>query len=120
MKDRIRLEIAKFMEHNDVLTKLENGDRYCVENALTELLTNHETTLANLIFRFIEREYHKEDVLNEIEYLNEDWNSDEPEKQISLDDKTLEHIVNDYEEMLGDSEDWHFCLIEAIRRNQDA
>lgn len=119
MKDRIRLEIAKFMEHNDVLTKLENEDWYCVENALTELLTDHTNTIADLIFRLVERAYHKEDVINEIEYRNENWNGDEPEKQISLDDKTLEHIVDDYEEILGDNEDWYFCLIEAIRRNQD-
>lgn len=119
MKDRIRLEIAKFMEHNDVLTKLENEEWYSVENGLTELLTNHTNTITALIFRLVEREYHKEDVLNELEYLNEDWNEDEPEKYISVDDKTINAIVDDYEDFLGNSEDWHFCLIEAIRRNRD-
>lgn len=116
MKDRIRLEIAKFMEHNDVLTKLENDDWYCVENALVELLTDYESTLSSLIHTHLEREYHKCDLLNEIAYMNEER---EDGDKITLDDKDINHILNDYEDFLGDSEDWHLCLGEAIRRNID-
>lgn len=116
MKDRIRLEIATFMEHNDVLTKLENEDWYCVENALVELLTDCDTALSSLIHTYIEREYHKLDLLNEIAYMNEER---EDEDKIALDERDIEYILDDYEDMLGDSEDWCFCLREAIRRNLD-
>lgn len=115
MKDRIRLEIAKFMEHNDVLTKLENEDWYCVENALVELLTDYESTLSSLIHTYTEREYHKCDLLNEIAYMNEEREDD----KITLDELDIKYILDDYEDMLGDSEDWCFCLREAIRRNID-
>lgn len=114
MKDRIRLEIAKFMEHNDVLTKLENDDWYCVENALVELLTDHTNTIAELIFRLVEREYHKEDVINEIEYMNE-----YEDENIEADDNTIENIIDDYEDLLGNKEGCHICLIAAIGRNLD-
>ena len=116
MKDRIRLEIAKFMEHNDVLTKLENDDWYCVENGLVELLTDYENTISSLLHTYIEREYHKCDLLNEIAYMNEEREDDD---KITLDELDIEYILDDYEDMLGNSEDWHFCLIEAIRRNRD-
>ena len=116
MKDRIRLEIAKFMEHNDVLTKLENEDWYCVEDALVNLLTDCESTLSSLVHTYIDREYHKCDVLNEIEYINEEREDDD---KITLTDKEINRIVLDYEDYLGDSEDWHLCLGEAIRRNLD-
>ncbi len=111
MEEKIRLLIANFMEHNSTLTKLENEDWYNVENGLVNMLINDDT-LRFLIYRSVEQEYHKEDIRNEIEYMN-----DNEDTKITLTDDLLHDILVDYEEFLGDGEEWHYKLKEAISRN---
>lgn len=57
------------------------------------------------IFRDVERDLHREDVRTE--FLN---------NEEDLTDEMCEQIVEEYEDYLGESEDWHFCLLEAIRK----
>ena len=71
---------------------------------LMDLLVCNET-LRWKISRDVERDLHREDVRTEFSESGED-----------LTDEICEQIVDEYEEYLGQSEDWHFCLLEAIRK----
>lgn len=64
------------------------------------------------IFRDVERENHKEDVLNEIEDMLAYENYDEP--QIEITDDIIEQIVDRYEDNLANDDGWRVCLKNAI------
>jgi hypothetical protein len=114
MKNKIRLEIQKFINENAIFDKLDKDNKTQIENILTDTLADYNNNLAYWVFRNTERELHKEDVLGEIDNINE---YDELEQEIKIDDKTLEAIVEDYEDFLGESGDWRYWAKEAIRRN---
>lgn len=112
----ITTNIVKKILENEILRKaIERNDLDTIEMCLvTELKGNY--SLRSFIFQNQEREYHKDDVRNEIIYLNEEWNEGEPQKQIIATDEEIEHITDLYEESLGESEDWHDCLKWALEQ----
>ena len=79
---------------------------------LTTWLIDNEWRIA----QSYERDCHREDILNEIDYLNEDR---EENKKIKVDDQTLNDMLEDYEDHLGDSEDWHYILKNTFDRFYD-
>lgn len=95
-----------------IITKAQDV-KYVSINAIVHML-QYDHTLRDAIFRSVEEEYHKEDIRNEINYKNEFEDT-----KITLTDELLDNILIDYEDFLGDSEEWHFILDEAIRRNID-
>lgn len=72
-----------------------------LEEDLCDFLMN-DGTLRWDIYRDVEKELHKEDVLHE---LTEDQ---------TITPEQLELIVERYEDNLSNSEDWHYCLKEAM------
>lgn len=57
------------------------------------------------IFRDVERDYHREDVRNELITMNFEKTDDE-----------IEQITAYYEDALDNSEEWRYCLQYAIER----
>lgn len=57
---------------------------------------------------------HLMEIDNEIAFINEDR-----ETPLEIDDETRHAILEDYENILDNSEDWHNCLIDAIKKNVD-
>ena len=78
-----------------------------------DLLEENEN-LEDIIFREREYEYHREDVRAEIQYLNEE-RKENNEELYEISDETIEEITDKYEDVLGDSEEWHFILKEVLR-----
>ena len=105
MNDIKREIIEKYMqEHNkttldieDVLCLLENNGRLQYQVHCEYM---HDT--------------HLMDIDTEIDFINEDR-----ETPIFVDDETRHAILEDYENILEDRENWHNCLIDAIERNVD-
>ena len=56
-------------------------------------------------------EMHKQDILDEIEYRNSEENAN-----ISIDDDTLEDMLEDYENKLEEDEGWHLHLVNTFRK----
>lgn len=113
LKQKIREEIQCFMEHHDVLTRLEGVDWYYVEDALVELLTGN-TSCQRLVANLHDRYCHETDVMDEMGYYDEN-------AEYSMTD--IKEITDLYEENLGEDESWHKCLINAYydfkRRNKN-
>lgn len=109
LKKQIREEIQCFMEHHDVLTRLEGVDWYYVEDALVELLTG-DTRCRRLVANLYDRYCHEVDVETEFE-LNQNQ------------EKKINELTDLYEEYLVEDESWHDCLINAYyeykRRNKN-
>ena len=54
---------------------------------------------------------HKQDILDEIEYRNSEENAN-----ITIDDDTLEIVLEDYENRLDNTDEWHTHLINSLRK----
>lgn len=110
------MDFKKHIEDNCKITKMQPQDKvvdFVELDDVVKLLTN-DNTIRDYIYRCVEEEYHKEDIRNIIEYMNE-----YEDTKITLTDELLNDILIDYEDFLGNSEEWHFMLDEAIRRNID-
>ena len=57
------------------------------------------------------RQMHKQDILDEIEYRNSEENAN-----ISIDDDTLEDMLEDYENKLEEDDEWHLHLVNTFRK----
>lgn len=102
LKQNIREEIQMFMEHHEVLTKLEGMDWYSVEDALVELLTN-DTRCRTYVGMSYDRYCHEEDarsmlVSNEIE----------PTKE------SIEIVTDMYEHYMENDDSWYCDLNDAM------
>lgn len=87
-KDKASLtitEILELLEHNDKLRYAIHED-YC-------------------------HQMHKQDILDEIEYRNNEQNTN-----ITIDDDTLEIVLESYEERLDNTDEWHTHLINTLRK----
>lgn len=62
-----------------------------------------------LIYRDVEREFHKKDILEELDYMN-----DENDTNYTITPEELYLILENYEDKLGDSEEWHYILRGAL------
>lgn len=113
LKQKIREEIQCFMEHHDVLTRLEGVDWYYVEDALVELLTG-DTSCQRLVANLYERYCHEFDVASEF-YCEDTDNEDFKEE--------IEQMTDLYEKRLNSDDSWYYCLIDAFydfkRRNKN-
>lgn len=78
---------------------------------LMDLLLCNET-LRTLIFYDVERDFHREDVREELLYRASECNCDEPQKEITDDD--IEEITDLYEKYLRNDDSWHISLNLAI------
>ena len=111
--DRTSILVKEILENKILRKAITENDFNTIEMCLiTELEEN--ANLRDFIFATREREYHREDVREEIDYLNNEWNKDEPEKHIVVTDEDVEHITDLYEESLLDSDDWHEHLTWAL------
>lgn len=79
---------------SNIITYLEQNDRIRWE-----------------IYREVERQYHKEDIQNEIDYYNE-----ENDTNYTFTDKELDLMLEDYENSLDDCEEWHYILKNIIEK----
>lgn len=72
-----------------------------LEEDLLDFILN-DGSLRWEIYRDVEKELHKEDILNELEEGN------------TITNEQLDLILERYEDNLSNSEDWHYCLKEAM------
>ena len=77
---------------------------------ILELLENNDK-LRYAIHGDYCRQMHKQDILDEIEYRNSEENAN-----ITIDDDTLEIVLEDYENRLDDTDEWHTHLINSLRK----
>ena len=77
---------------------------------ILELLENNDK-LRYAIHGDYCRQMHKQDILDEIEYRNSEENAN-----IIIDDDTLEIVLEDYENRLDDTDEWHTHLINSLRK----
>lgn len=103
LKQQIREEIQCFMEHHDVLTRLDGVDWHYVEDALVELLTG-DTSCQRLVANLYDRHCHERDVLCYI-----DW--DEHDEDL-MDD--IEKVTDLFEKNLSNDDGWYYCLDNAL------
>lgn len=74
-------------------------------------LLENNGKLRYVIYRDYCHRMHKQDILDEIEFINEEEN-----KNITLTDDDLEIIVEDYENQLDNTDEWHTHLINTLRK----
>lgn len=96
---------------------LNNNMGYLTLSEVMDLLKNNDIIQWS-IYRSVEREYHIEDIQNEIDFLNERREDNEEELIPPLNEDTLNMVLEDYECLLEDSEEWNFKLREALKRNE--
>ena len=105
--------VKEILEKKNVQKAVAENDVDSIAKCLVMELKENPY-LRDWVFRDRERENNRQDVKNEIDYLNSEWNEGEPEKHIIATDEEIEHITDLYEDSLGNSEDWHYCLNWAL------
>lgn len=80
---------------------------------ITEILEllEHNDKLRYAIHGDYCKQMHKQDILDEIEYRNSEENAN-----ITIDDDTLEIVLESYEERLDNTDEWHTHLINTLRK----
>jgi hypothetical protein len=96
---RIEQIVMTYFDHND----------FTLKNVINLLEEND--AIRWQIFREVERQYHKEDIQTEIDYYN-----DENETNYTFTNEEMDLILEDYEDSLGDSEEWSFRLRNVLER----
>lgn len=96
---RIEQIVMAYFDHNDF--NLKNVINFLEEN----------DAIRWEIFRQEEKYYHKEDIQNEIDYMN-----DENETNYTFTNEEMDLILEDYEDSLGDSEEWNYRLRNVLER----
>ena len=96
---RIEQIVMDYFNHNDL--NLYNLIKFLEQN----------DTIRYQIYREMEQKYHEEDVQNEIDCMN-----DENETNYTFTNEEMDLILEDYEDSLGDSEEWHYRLRNVLER----
>jgi len=96
---RIEQIVMDYFNHNDF--NLKNVINFLEEN----------DAIRWEIFRQEEKHYHKKDIQNEIDYIN-----DENETNYTFTNEEMDLILEDYEDSLDDSEEWAFRLRNVLER----
>lgn len=104
----------------DYCENVNNKTMISVDDMLTIL--NENDTIRYALYRETEREYHKEDVMQEIEERNQQYRDDcseedkipDENEMIFATDEEIELITDRYEDNLGECLDWRTCLSNAI------
>ena len=96
---RIEQIVMDYFNHNDL--NLYNLIKFLEQN----------DTIRYQIYREMEQYYHKEDIQNEIDYMN-----DENDTNYTFTNEEMNLILEDYEDSLGDSEEWHYRLRNVLEK----
>ena len=96
---RIEQIVMDYFNHNDL--NLYNLIKFLEQN----------DTIRYQIYREMEQYYYKEDIQNEIDYMN-----GENETNYTFTNEEMDLILEDYEDSLGDSEEWHYRLRNVLER----
>ena len=96
---RIEQIVMDYFNHNDL--NLYNLIKFLEQN----------DTIRYQIYREMEQYYHKEDIQNEIDYMN-----DENETNYTFTNEEMDLILEDYEDSLGDSEEWNYRLRNVLEK----
>lgn len=96
---RIEQIVMDYFNHNDL--NLYNLIKFLEQN----------DTIRYQIYREMEQYYHKEDIQNEIDCMN-----DENETNYTFTNEEMDLILEDYEDSLGDSEEWNYRLRNVLER----
>ena len=96
---RIEQIVMDYFNHNDL--NLYNLIKFLEQN----------DTIRYQIYREMEQYYHKEDIQNEIDYMN-----DENDTNYTFTNEEMNLILEDYEDSLGDSEEWNYRLRNILER----
>lgn len=105
MNDIKREIIEKYLQENNKTT-LDIEDVLC--------LLEEDACLQYQVYCEYMHDTHLMEIDNEIDFINENR-----ETPLKIDDETRHTILEDYENILDNSEDWHNCLIKAIEKNVD-
>lgn len=92
----------------EVMAKM--GKDSLTSTEILDLLENNGK-LRYVIYRDYCHRMHRQDILDEIEYRNSEENAN-----ITIDDDTLEIVLESYEERLENTDDWHIHLINTLRK----
>ena len=96
---RIEQIVMDYFNHNDL--NLYNLIKFLEQN----------DTIRYQIYREMEQYYHKEDIHNEMDCTN-----DENDTNYTFTNEEMDLILEDYEDSLGDSEEWHYRLRNVLER----
>ena len=96
---RIEQIVMDYFNHNDL--NLYNLIKFLEQN----------DTIRYQIYREMEQYYHKEDIQNEIDYMN-----DENDTNYTFTNEEMDLILEDYEDSLGDSDEWNYRLRNVLER----
>ena len=96
---RIEQIVMDYFNHNDL--NLYNLIKFLEQN----------DTIRYQIYREMEQYYHKEDIQNEIDYMN-----GENDTNYTFTNEEMDLILEDYEDSLGDSEEWNYRLRNVLER----
>lgn len=96
---RIEQIVMDYFNHNDL--NLYNLIKFLEQN----------DTIRYQIYREMEKYYYKEDIQNEIDCMN-----DENKTNYTFTNEEMDLILEDYEDSLGDSEEWHYRLRNVLER----
>ena len=94
---RIEQIVMDYFNHNDL--NLYNLIKFLEQN----------DTIRYQIYREMEQYYHKEDIQNEIDYMN-----GENATNYTFTNEEMDLILEDYEDSLGDSEEWNYRLRNVL------
>ena len=96
---RIEQIVMDYFNHNDF--NLKNVINFLEEN----------DTIRWEIFRQKEKQYHKEDIQNAIDYMN-----DENDTNYTFTNEEMDLLLEDYEDSLEDSDEWNYRLRNVLQR----
>lgn len=96
---RIEQIVMTHFDHNDF--NLKNVINFLEEN----------DTIRWEIFRQKEKQYHKEDIQNAIDYMN-----DENDTNYTFTNEEMDLLLEDYEDSLEDSDEWNYRLRNVLQR----
>lgn len=103
----------------------KDGDKVSIDIIdLCDALEN-DYALRNYLYRTIDREYHKQDILDRVEDFNQQYRDDCEDQELTPDinemylvkPEELERMVDEYEEILEDNSNWAEIVDNIIFSN---
>ena len=88
----------------------KKGKSSLTTTEIVDLFENN-TSASFAIYNDYCKKMHKQDILDEIEYRNNEQNAN-----ITIDDDTLEIVLESYENRLDNTDEWHTHLINTLRK----
>lgn len=112
--------LLKYLTEKGYTQKVDNKIMIDLEDVID--LLEHDYTLRTTIYNNVEKEYHIEDVQEEIEFRNQMYRDEcteenktpNLEEMIIVNEQELNQIVEDYENNLDNDDSWHINLNVAL------